>query len=73
MLEVERFALYPSVASFKERDIRAIPSYCMTSNELIYFYREVVKLQPKAIALADDIIRHGRSTSLGIPPPPSPT
>jgi hypothetical protein len=73
MLEGEGFALYPSLASFKGRDVRAKPSYCMTSNELTYFYREVVKLQPKTVALADDIIKHGRSTPLGMPPPPSPT
>jgi hypothetical protein len=72
MLAVEGFALYPSLASFKGRDTRAIPSYCMTSNELSYFYNEVVKLQPKTIALADDIIKHGRSTPFGMPPPPSP-
>ena len=73
MLDVEGFALYPSLASFKGRDTRAIPSYCMTSNELTYFYDEVVKLQPKTIALADDIFKHGRSTPFGMPPPPSPT
>jgi hypothetical protein len=40
------FALYPSIASFKERDLGGIPSYCMTSNEISYFYDCILRLQP---------------------------
>jgi hypothetical protein len=69
---IATFALYPSIASFKERDTFSVPSYCMTGGEIDYFYGQILKLQPKAANLASDIIKHGRSTSFGKPPPPAP-
>jgi hypothetical protein len=71
LLEAPGFALYPSLASFKERDTRGKPSYCMTSVEINYFHEHLIKLQPNAIALALAIIEHGRSTFFGKPPKPS--
>jgi hypothetical protein len=67
LMKTPGFSLYPSLASFRERDTIGKPSYCMTSVEINYFYEQVIKLQPRAIALADDIIKHGRNTSYGKP------
>jgi hypothetical protein len=61
------FALYPSIASFRERDLGGIPSYCMTSKEISYFYDYMVRLQPSVVSLAEAIIKDGRATSAGKP------
>ena len=50
------YALYPSLASFRERDSLARPSYCMTSVELAYFHEQITSVQPEPIHLADAII-----------------
>jgi hypothetical protein len=63
MEETNTFALYPSLASFKERDTSGVPSYCMTSVEIDYFHGQIAKLQPMAFDSARDIVKDGRPPS----------
>jgi hypothetical protein len=60
------YSLYPSIASFKERDIFGRPSYCLTSAELEFFYSKVILLQPEAHKLADNIAKIKRPPFPGI-------
>jgi hypothetical protein len=62
------FALYPSIASFKERDLLGIPSYCMVSADISHFSDRVTELQPIAIRIADEIVNYGLRSSPGKPP-----
>jgi hypothetical protein len=62
------FGLYPSLASFKERDLNAKPSYCMTSAEILYFYSQIVRIQPIAVRLGDAIRKHGAGASFDLTP-----
>ena len=39
------FALYPAYASFRERDMKNIPSYCMTKAEIDYFSAHFREMQ----------------------------
>lgn len=43
-IESSSYALYPSYANFKDRDINEVPAYCYTSVELDYFYEQFFKL-----------------------------
>jgi hypothetical protein len=45
------YALYPAYASFKERDLRNKPTYCMTSVEIDYFSEHFFRLQKPVTAL----------------------
>lgn len=45
------YALYPSYASFKERDLQDRPGYCYASAELDYFYQEIIRLTADAAEL----------------------
>lgn len=51
------YALYPSQASFKERTTAGIPSYCMTSAEIHYFFEKIFELQRPALDLVSAIER----------------
>ena len=51
----ETYALYPAYASFKERDLRNKPAYCMTSVEIDYFGEYFLQLQKPVSALAGHI------------------
>jgi hypothetical protein len=59
------FALYPTIASFKQRSIDGIPAYCMGSAEIKYFsnrFRSLLK--PSADLRADiDMKRLSRKAS----------
>jgi hypothetical protein len=65
------YALYPSIASFKERDLRGVPTYCMAASDTEYFYNRILEIQPRAIKLGD-AIRKRLPPSLGKPRPPTP-
>jgi hypothetical protein len=54
------YALYPSYANFKDRDITGVPSYCYTSPELDYFYRQFYNLMQPAIFISTKIVVHRR-------------
>jgi hypothetical protein len=41
----QTFALYPAYASFRERDMKNIPSYCMTKAEIDYFSMHFREMQ----------------------------
>lgn len=45
------YALYPSYASFKERDLQDQPGYCYSSVELEYFYTQIIELTREAADL----------------------
>jgi hypothetical protein len=62
--EYNRFSLYPTHSSFKERSIKGVPSYCMTSTEISYFYRQVFMLQTSTIELANKVARKKHTKSL---------
>jgi hypothetical protein len=49
------FALYPTVASFKERTLEGRPSDCMTSNEITYYSTRFRGLLRPAIGLVRDV------------------
>jgi hypothetical protein len=69
--ETAGYALYPSLASFEERNLRGIPTYCMASADVEYFYKRVLEIQPMAVKLGDAILRR-RPPSPGKPRPPTP-
>jgi hypothetical protein len=50
----DSWALYPSFASFKDRDVRDLPKYCYTAVEIDYFKTEFEKVQSssKAVTIA---------------------
>ncbi|UDL88333.1 hypothetical protein LGH82_24820 [Mesorhizobium sp. PAMC28654] len=50
------YALYPSYASFKERDLANWPTYCMSSLDVDYFGDEFLRLNSPAATLAGRII-----------------
>lgn len=50
------FALFPSYANFKDRNLGNEPDYCYTSVELNYFKEQFEKLQEAPTGLAADII-----------------
>ncbi|MGH6847938.1 MAG: hypothetical protein ACREC0_11020 [Methylocella sp.] len=52
----DAFALYPSWASFRERDLNQIPTYCMSSKELDYFADAFANLCDPPRKLAEDLI-----------------
>jgi hypothetical protein len=58
------FALYPSQASFKERTLIGVPSYCMTSADLNYFFTQIYQLQKPAMDLAISLMKRKRRPSL---------
>jgi hypothetical protein len=62
--EFDRFALYPTQSSFKERSINGFPSYCMTSIEVLYFYALVFMMQRPAVEFANKVGRKKHSKSL---------
>ena len=49
------YALYPAYASFKERDLKNKPSYCMTSVEIDYFGEHFLQLQKPVTDLSSGI------------------
>jgi len=51
------YALYPSYANFKDRDVKDVPSYCYTSRELENLRMEFHLLQKPALQLAQDLSR----------------
>ena len=55
VLKPESYALYPSQASFRERDTRNQPTYCMAHPELNYFSEQFLKLQRPAAVLTQAI------------------
>jgi hypothetical protein len=59
----DTYALYPAYASFKERDLKNKPTYCMTSVEINYFGEHFLQLQKPVTALAGRIASraYGRS------------
>jgi hypothetical protein len=58
------YALYPSIASFKERDLLGKPTYCMTSKEIEFYFSKIVRLQNLSHILSDKV------TSIERPPFP---
>lgn len=61
----DTFALYPSYASFKDRDLKNQASYCMTSAEIDYFSSQFIDLQEPVRDLTSKISlrRHRVPTS----------
>jgi hypothetical protein len=58
------YGLYPSYASFKERDLANVPTYCYTSVELNYFWSEFVRLGTEASLLVGQILNDRKRPSL---------
>jgi hypothetical protein len=53
--ETDTYALYPAYASFKERDLKNKPSYCMTSAEIDYFTTQFESLRAPISDLTSQI------------------
>jgi hypothetical protein len=51
----DTYALYPAYVSFKERDLKNKPTYCMTSTEINYFDGYFLDLQKPVTDLASRI------------------
>jgi hypothetical protein len=49
------YALYPTIASFKERDLLGKPTYCMTSKEIEFYFSKIVRLQNLSHILSDKV------------------
>jgi hypothetical protein len=49
--------LYPSYASFKDRDLADAPTYCYTSKELDYFVGQFMRLATDASRVADQLLK----------------
>jgi hypothetical protein len=60
----DKFALFPSFATFKDRDVEGVPTYCYTTNELEYFRMEFLKLRNPAAQLASHIGHVSRMRTL---------
>ena len=52
----DSYALFPGYATFKERDLESVPSYCYTSNELEYFRQQFYLLRPPVMRLASEVM-----------------
>jgi hypothetical protein len=53
----DSYALFPSNATFKERNIEGDPTYCYTSAELEYFRQEFFRLRKPASRLFAELVR----------------
>lgn len=53
------WALFPSYASFKDRDVKDLPKYCYTSTEIDYFEKEFSKLIEPVNGLASHLAELG--------------
>ncbi|MEH2471913.1 hypothetical protein V1281_006899 [Nitrobacteraceae bacterium AZCC 2161] len=51
----DTFALYPAYASFRERDMKNIPTYCMTKAEIDYFSAHFREMQTPVRTLVGQI------------------
>lgn len=51
-----QYALYPSWASYRERDIKGAPSYCMSSVEIDYFFHEFTKIVKPVMELTSKLL-----------------
>jgi hypothetical protein len=60
----ERFGLYPSYASFRERSITNDPTYCYTSAELDYFFGQFLRLGNEASGLVGHVLKVRKRPSL---------
>jgi len=58
------YALYPSYANFKDRDLADMPTYCYTSKELDYFFREFYLLQSPANHVAGLLVHLAHTRAL---------
>jgi hypothetical protein len=58
------FALYPSYANFKDRNLENAPGYCYTSTTLDYFFAEFRKLRTPAEHLATPLVHNRRKHEL---------
>jgi hypothetical protein len=57
------YAIYPSYASFRERNLSNFPTYCMTSVELNYFHGHFSVIADEAAGVAGHILRAQRQSS----------
>jgi hypothetical protein len=65
----DAYGLFPSFASFRERDIYDVPNYCYTSPELEYFRRWFLILRRPVGDLSLGILRADRRRALLSRPP----
>ena len=56
----ERYALFPSFATFRERDMDNAPRYCYTSIQLEYFRQQFFLLRLPAAELSSALMRAAR-------------
>lgn len=53
------YALYPSLASYKERELDGTPSYCMTSKEIEFFSDQFIELANQTRPVAHQVgVKH---------------
>jgi hypothetical protein len=71
---LDTFALFPSYATFRTRELDGTPTYCYTEAELEYFRQEFFKLRRPVIDLSSALMRDTRrytspqSTARGLTP-----